>query len=84
MRIPKKTPISTTPKKVIVLCKDYNGHKNVLFMMKEDDFRLKDDYRLKDNWSVVTQGTHNFKEKVFVGTNGKKYKTFSDWSVKEM
>ena len=68
-----------TKPKAIVLCKDYNGVKNVLFMMETEDFRFND-----GNYSLLTGGTYDRKKGVFHGENGKDYLVFVDWSVREV
>lgn len=64
------------PARVIVNCADYEGHKNVLFMMEESDSRLHDP---ESGYTLVTTGTYS--KKVFTGTNNKRYQIFSDWSA---
>ena len=66
--------------KVLAQCANYNGNKNVLFMMNKDDFRLAD---AKFGYTVLGDAKYNNKIKTLV-SNGKTYKVFSDWSVKSV
>lgn len=67
-------------KRLLVKCSEYNGFKNILFMMDKKDFRLIDE-DFKNEWEILGEG--DYKKKVL--TIGKdKYKVFSDWSVKKM
>ncbi len=69
--------------KVLAICADYNGYKNVLFMMKSDDCRLAPGEE-KWGYRVLEKATFNFKEKIMTTQSGKRYTVFSDWSVKEI
>jgi len=62
--------------KLLVKANDYNGHKNVLFMMKSDDFRVG-----TDNYTVLAKG--KLSKNVLKTTKGD-YTVFSDWSVKKL
>ena len=66
--------------KVLVQCADYNGYKNVLFMMKDTDFRLADE---KFGYKILGQGKYVHKTRTLI-VNDQTYKVFSDWSVKQM
>jgi hypothetical protein len=66
---------------VIVICRDYNGYKNVLFMMKADDFRYQDGK--KWGYEHLHSGKYSRKTHSFVTNEGKQFTVFSDWSVKE-
>lgn len=66
--------MSKKVRKALVNCLDYNGHKNVLFMMKEDDFRFND-----GNYQLIEFGEYS--KSVFTGVSGAQYKVFPDWSV---
>ena len=64
-------------KRVFVNCKDYNGHKNVKFVMRPNDFRLtdevfSDDYETLGDVNVLNNG---------FAFSGKLYTVHSDWSV---
>ena len=61
----------------IVECKNYNGHKNVLFAMETSDFRFQ-----TENWKDC--GPLERFGKNFVDTNGHVYKRFPDWSLKKV
>ncbi len=62
--------------KVIVRCDDYNGYKNVLFMMETSDDRLGHNYhRVEDVVKFFPR------QKVAV-TPTTRYDVYSDWSVK--
>lgn len=62
--------------KFLVNCANYNGNKNILFMMAADDFRLND-----GNWQVISPANYDRKTKTLVA-EGKQYKVFCDWSVR--
>jgi hypothetical protein len=76
--------------KFIVKAKKWNNSENVLFMMEADDSRLVE---YPDNYSVVTSGQHfplikdkqsnGYISSLFVGTNNKVYRVFSDYSAIE-
>jgi hypothetical protein len=65
--------------KVLAQCANYNGNNNVLFMMNKDDFRIADG---KFGYTVLGDAKYTNKTKT-LAANGKTYKVFSDWSVKE-
>ena len=65
----------------LVLCKSYNGHPNVLFMMSNDDFRLSDS-RFSSNYEVKESGSYDRKLKLFSTDSGEIYQVFADYSVK--
>lgn len=61
----------------LVNCLDYNGHKNVLFIMEKSDFRYN-----TNNYVHQKDG-----EKVgnrFRAEDGTIYQVFSDWSVRQL
>ena len=68
----------TKPIKFIVSCASWNGLKDVLFLMRSDDFRLADQ---KFGYTVIGSAKHDGKNKTAIA-NGVVYKVFSDWSVK--
>lgn len=85
MSAARKAP--PTHARLLVRVGDYNGHKDVLFMMKQDDWRLTDE-RFAPNHTVVANGTytHRHPEPGVIGTlvaDGVAYGVFSDWSVRE-
>lgn len=63
-------------KKSIVVARDYNGYKNVLFMMRADDFR----YNTKD-YTVVENGEFDRSRREFRTADGKVYQIYADWSA---
>lgn len=64
-------------KKILVNCLDYNGHKNVKFMMSSDDFRLNgENYQILDANAVYVH-----KAKTLATTHGT-FTVFADWSLK--
>ena len=65
--------------KIIVNCADYNGYKNVLFMMGTKDYRLSDP---EYGYTKVSDGQYISKLRKFVTPNGV-YSVFSDHSVKK-
>lgn len=81
--------------RLLVNCKDYNGHKDVLFMMREDDFRLNPGHRInknlpakvvknmQGNYDVLGEGEYTHKKRELV-IGKKTYRVFPDWSVKEI
>jgi hypothetical protein len=64
--------------KVLANCADYNGYKNVLFMMEADDFRL---HNPVFEYTVISDAKYNRKTKTLVA-DGKTYFVCQDWSVK--
>jgi len=66
--------------KVLVKANDYNGHKDVLFMMQADDFRLTN-MTFKNNYTVLAQGKYS---KRILKTELGDFNVFSDWSVKKV
>jgi hypothetical protein len=64
-------------KRIYVNCKDYNGYKDVKFVMRPDDFRLQD-----AKWGYEPIAPVNVAKNHFV-LNGIGHIVFSDWSVKE-
>lgn len=67
---------------VLVRCGDYNGHKNVLFMMDTTDFRLSDE-RFSSNYEVLAPGEYAGRARqLTVAERGETYQVFEDWSLK--
>lgn len=64
-------------KKYVVRCGNYNGHSNVLFQMKGDDFRID-----TENWAVVGEAIPAGRG--CVECDGITYQRFSDWSLKKV
>jgi len=64
-------------KKLLVICKDYNGYKNILFMMNPNDFRLE-----TPNREVVSEG--KYAKGILTTLNGNRYKVHCDWSVTQI
>ena len=71
--------MSNVIRKVLVKSLNYNG-REVLFMMKCDDFRLSDT-RLSSNY-IILDSTPRYihKERRLVSSHGV-FKVFSDWSL---
>lgn len=67
--------------KLIVQASEYNGSKDVLFLMNSNDFRLTNP-AFASGYTIITEGTHKSKDKLFLGKNGITYKVYQDWSVK--
>jgi hypothetical protein len=63
--------------KILALCRDYNGNKDVLFMMESSDFRLDG-----DNWVKFADG--KYAKGIFTATNGNRYRVYGDWSVQSI
>jgi hypothetical protein len=73
--------------KILVNCKDFNGYKNGVFMMKSDDFRLTNSYMgnvIEFGYTKIADGKFNTKERKFITDAGDTYQVFSDWSVKKI
>lgn len=73
--------MSTAASKVLVRCADYNGDKDVLFMMKADEFRLTDprfsaNYTVLDAAPVYTHKTRTLSSSLGV------FRVFTDWSLR--
>jgi hypothetical protein len=62
----------------VVRCADYNGHSDVLFMMKSDDERFG-----TDNYAPVAAGQYHHKSRT-LRADGKTYRVYPDWSLKEV
>jgi len=65
--------------KLIIKAKDYNGFKNVKFLINERDLLL-----YNDNYKVIGPATLDKKKNVATLSNGKRYKVFSDGSIKRV
>lgn len=64
-------------KKVFVICKDYNGYKDVPFMMSSDDYRAG-----SENYPIVDPAPkYSHKEKTLT-TNRGTFEVCSDWSLR--
>jgi hypothetical protein len=74
--------------KSIVLCGNYNGHQNVLFLMKHDDFLFNTDKYRQVTGVKMLPGRHVMpdgrKVQHFQGNDGHTYMVFSDWSAKRI
>jgi len=66
----------------IVNCHDYNGYKNVLFMMGTDDFRYKEPK--KWGYDHIHHGKYDRKARVFVANTGEQFEVYEDHSVKKI
>lgn len=76
--------------KVLALCKDYNGHKNVLFMMKATDeritgegwgsTRMPDGTTIADGYTKLADGKYTHRERIFAAS-GVTYRVHADWSL---
>ena len=55
----------------LTICKDYNGRKDVLFMMRDDDTR--------EGYETATRG--KYARGVLTTNDGLTYKVHADWSV---
>jgi hypothetical protein len=66
--------------KKLVRCADYNGYRNVLFMMDGDDFRLSD-ARFSSNYTVLASDVYAARDKTFTTADGDTYTVFADWSL---
>jgi hypothetical protein len=73
--------------KILVNCKDFNGYKNCIFMMKSDDFRLTNSYMgnvIEFGYTKIADGKFNTKERKFVTDAGDTYKVYRDWSAEKI
>lgn len=61
-----------------VLCADYNGHKDVLFMMELDDFRLG-----SKEYTLLATGAYDRKAHTLTCGKSVCY-VYEDWSIKEI
>ena len=64
------------PVKWLVRAAVYNNRKDVLFMMKSDDFRFND-----GNYIPIAPGKFDNKTKTLTINDGV-YQVYADWSVK--
>jgi hypothetical protein len=64
---------------VLARCRDYNGHPDVLFMMKADDFRLSDPVH---GYSVLCRDCKYDRKAKTLTADGVTYRVFADWSLK--
>ena len=64
-------------KKLLVLCKDYNGYKNIIFMMNANDDRLN-----TPNREIISEGKYS--RGVLTTLDGRKFKVHCDWSVTQI
>lgn len=63
---------------ILVNCRDYNGHKDVKFMMSPDDFHLADpNYQVLDPAAVYSR-----RHKTLTSSRGT-FTVCADWSVRE-
>ena len=62
------------PTKFIVRFPDYNGYKNVLFMMQSNDCSFS-------KIEIIAPAKHDRKNRTAVAA-GITYKVFADWSVR--
>ncbi len=76
-----KPATSSRRRRLMVVCRDYNGHKDVRLMMDSDDFRLTD-ARFADNYTIVGEGAHDRRARTLT-VDSRVYHVFSDWSLGE-
>src|SRR5215470_17624393 len=76
------------PKKFIVLCRSRDGNNGVLFLMREDDFRLDTaDYRTVVGGRLTARSVpmdNGRRAKVFLADDGRRYAVFADWSARPL
>jgi len=68
---------------VLARCKDYNGHKNVLFMMDSSDFRFTHP-KFKSNYEVLDRNPSYDGKKRILSTVKGQYRVYEDWSLKKI
>ena len=71
-----------TRKQYVLMHGQLAEHCNCSFMFSLDDFRMINPR--KWGYRSVTTGSYKRREKLFVGDNGKTYKVWPDWSVREV
>ena len=64
--------------RLMVICRDYNGLRDVPFMMNSDDFRLAD--AQFGNYTIVGEGIYDHCVRTLT-VDGRAYHVFSDWSL---
>ena len=64
------------PTKMLVEADEVGRFKNVKYMMKSDDFRLKD-----SKWGYKVLPKYDHKQKTLI-SNGVVYQVLEDWSLK--
>jgi hypothetical protein len=69
-------------RRLMVICRDFNGDKDVRFMMNSDDFRLTD-ARFAADYTTVGESTHDHHARTLT-VDGRAYRVFSDWSLGHM
>lgn len=74
-----KLAASGKRRRLMVICHDYNGHRDVPFMMETNDFRLADP-QFADNYTIVGEGVYDHGTRTFT-VDGRAYYVFSDWSL---
>jgi hypothetical protein len=74
-----KLAASSKRRRLMVICHDYNGHKDVPVMMKSDDFRLTDP-QFAGNYTIVGEGVYDHGTRA-LAVDGRAYHVFSDWSL---
>lgn len=68
---------------ILARCADYNGHKDVLFMMEADDFRLTDAL-FSANYTILDDApTYDWRTRR-LATNQGEFLVCSDWSLKPL
>lgn len=74
---------SSTNRRVLANCDDYNGHKNTLFMMRPDDFRLTTEKPSGGTWgyTIVAHGRASDRNRLLTLDDGTEYTVHGDWSV---
>ena len=64
-------------KKLLVLCADYNGCKNIQFMMDLDDPRIDG-----VKWTLLDSGKYS--KGILTTSKGLKFKVWADWSLTQI
>jgi hypothetical protein len=79
--MPASKPAASSSKRrrLMVICHDYNGHRDVPFMMNSDDFRLTDP-QFAGNYTIVREGIYDHCTRTLT-IDGRAYHVFSDWSL---
>lgn len=69
-----KRPRPSPTRIFLMNCRDYNGHKDVLFVMRADDFRIGN-----DNWQFISTG--RLDGAIYTIPSGQQFVVHYDWSV---
>ena len=70
--------------RVLARCADYNGHKDVLFMIERNDMEERNKL-IPGKWTMIEPISKVWLFEPVVETeSGKMYHVYEDWSVKQI